>query len=51
MISDTKKKQIITFRIDDDEHSRLLEEARKNNMNTSEYIRDRIFKEEKEDEE
>lgn len=51
MKGDTRKSQVITFRIDDYEHVKLLTEAKKNQMSISEYIRDKIFKEEGDDKE
>lgn len=45
MKGDTRKSQVITFRIDNYEHVKLLTEAKKNQMSISEYIRDKVFKE------
>ena len=48
MANDNKKSQVITFRINSTERRKLLEEAETADVSISEYIRSKVFKEEKE---
>lgn len=48
MGNDNKKSQVVTFRINSIERRKLLEEAEKADVSISEYIRSKVFKEEKE---
>ena len=48
MANDNKKSQVVTFRIDSTERRKLLEESEAADVSVSEYIRSKVFKEEKE---
>lgn len=48
MANDNKKSQVVTFRINSTERRKLLEEAETADVSVSEYIRSKVFKEEKE---